>query len=333
MAKDVKIGSFVANAGHAAKGLLNNVVHAVDQNNDGKLDSEDLSIITVSVGNAVKKGTKVIKEGVDERARAHELKVLQPVFSESLSDNDFFIPKFIRVADRDKKHAESEACKGSIGFQSDTKELRIVNVFKDSVNEFGLSFYPDLDSNFYYVDPSDRNSYIALDEYFSYLKIARINELQKIAQDLGAKHFRVTYKEEQTSFSENKGKSHVKGGAKVVSCGGDAEVEHNSSEKKFSTVEIAAEMSFPGHEPIAPKLKYLQRDPSIQTLVAMRMDEHAPLMHQKYMLKLSNSSGIKESDAVKIDAALKEMKVSGNTTVASEARNESRRYLEYDIEF
>ena len=65
----------------------------------------------------------------------------------------------------------------------------------------------------------------------------------------------------------------------------------------------------------------------------MRMDEKAPLLHQKLMLKLSNSSGIKESDAVKIDAALKGMKCSGNVTVESEAKNESRRYLEYEIEF
>ena len=48
---------------------------------------------------------------------------------------------------------------------------------------------------------------------------------------------------------------------------------------------------------------------------------------------MSNSSGIKESDAMKIDAVLKGMKVSGNATVASEAKNESRRYLEYEIEF
>ena len=92
-------------------------------------------------------------------------------------------------------------------------------------------------------------------------------------------------------------------------------------------------MSFPGHAPIKPQLKYLQRDPSIQNLVAMRMDDKSPLMHQKLILKLSNSSGIKESDAAQIDATLKSLKFSGNTTVASEAKNESRRYLEYDIEF
>ena len=92
-------------------------------------------------------------------------------------------------------------------------------------------------------------------------------------------------------------------------------------------------MSFPGHLPIRPQLKYLQRDPSIQTLVAMRMDENAPLMSEKYILKLSQSSGIKEADAIKIDAALKSLKCSGNATVVSEVQNESRRYLEYDIEF
>lgn len=104
-------------------------------------------------------------------------------------------------------------------------------------------------------------------------------------------------------------------------------------EKKYSTVEIAAEMDFPGHEPIKPQLKYMQKDTTIQTLVEMRMNENSPLLHEKYMLKMSNSCGMKESDAAKIDAVLKGLKCTGNTTVVSEAKNESRRYLEYDIEF
>lgn len=92
-------------------------------------------------------------------------------------------------------------------------------------------------------------------------------------------------------------------------------------------------MTFPGHKPVKPQLKYLQQDPSIQTLIAMRMDENAPLLHEKFMLKMSNSSGMKESDAVKIDTVLKSLKCSGKATVSSEAKNESRRYFEYDIEF
>ena len=111
------------------------------------------------------------------------------------------------------------------------------------------------------------------------------------------------------------------------------EMEQNHVDKKYSTVEIAAEMECPGHDPVKPKLKYMKYDPSINGLVKMRMSEHAPLIHQKLMLRLSNSSGLKESEAVKIDAVLMGLKCAGNASVVSEARNESRRYLEYEIDF
>ena len=92
-------------------------------------------------------------------------------------------------------------------------------------------------------------------------------------------------------------------------------------------------MSFPGHAPKRPKLKYMQRDASVQNLVAMRLDKQGPVDHYKLMLKMSDSSGMKESDAVKIDAVLKGLKCAGNTTVENEVKNEARRYLEYEIEF
>ena len=179
-------------------------------------------------------------DSAGEKARELKRKALQPIFVDTLNGADFLMPKFIRLTERDKKHAESEVCQGSIGYGSDQKELHIVNIFRDSMEAFGLVFYPNCDSEFYYVDPSDRDRYIALDEYFSYLKIARVNELKKIAQDLGAKHFRVTYKEEQTSFSEKKGKIHGKAAAAEV------DAEHSSAEKKYSTVELEADMECNG---------------------------------------------------------------------------------------
>lgn len=318
----------VSGAGKTAKDLLDKAVIAADQNNDGKFDFTDVSAIAKNVETSVKQGAQAMQDNAKERARLYELRTLQPIFIDSLTDADFLMPKFIRITERDKKHAESEVCQGSIGYTSNQGDLRIVNIFRDSIDSFGLMFYPDCDSEFYYIDPSERDQYIALDDYFSYLKVARVNELQKLAQDLGAKHFKVTYKEERTSFSGKN--THVHTNAKGAAT---IDFKHNSSEQKYSTVEIAAEMSFPGHAPIQPQLKYMQRDPSIQALISMRMDKTAPLLHQKFMLKLSNSSGMKESDALKIDAALKGMKCSGNTTVASEAKNEARRYLEYDIEF
>ena len=136
----------------------------------------------------------------------------------------------------------------------------------------------------------------------------------------------MTYKEEQASFSEKKVKGHIKTAVTV-----DAELA--STEKKYSTIEIAAEMSFPGHDPVKPQLRYLQKDPTIQNLIEMRMNTNGPLLDQKLTLKLSNTSGMKEKDAAKIDTILKGLKCSGNTTVESEAKNESRRLLEYEIRF
>ena len=268
---------------------------------------------------------------MEEKNREIEKKTLQPIFPNDLDDSEFFISKLIRITDIDKRRAESVVCKGSIGFIVSQKDFKVVNIFSDKVDEFGLTFYPDKNSEIYYVDPSDRDRYIALDEYFSYLKVARVSELQKIAQDLGAKHFKVTYKEKKASISKNTVKA--KGNMKALKDVGDVDAERNLSASDTSTVEIAAESFFPGHAPVQPVLRYLQRDPSIQTLVALRMDEKAPLSHQKFTLNLSNSSGIKEKDALKIDAALKLMKISGETTVTIEAKNESRRFFEYEVDF
>ena len=109
--------------------------------------------------------------------------------------------------------------------------------------------------------------------------------------------------------------------------------DSNKENEKYSKIEIAAENDFPGKAPIKPTLKYLLRDPSIQNLITMRLNEDSALTHQKLMIKLSNSSGLKENDAIKIDAILKGMRFAGNTTVQSESKNEARRYLEYEIDF
>ena len=52
---------------------------------------------------------------------------------------------------------------------------------------------------------------MTIDEYSDYLRIARVNELQKIAQDLGAKYFKVTYLEEKKTLSSHSLKAQGKG--------------------------------------------------------------------------------------------------------------------------
>ena len=327
-----KLGSIISDAGNAARSFIGKskdvAVQAIDQNEDGKFDLADVSAIAESVGDAVKKGATAVRESAEENRKRMDLRALQPIFPDTLDQAEFLMSKLIRVVDRDKKHAESDVCQGSIGFLSDKGGLRVVNIFKDSLDVFGLSFYPDADCEFYYVNPTDRDNYISLDEYFSYLKMVRINELQRVAQDLGAKHFKVTYKEERTSFSETKGKAQIK-----MAKAGSAEGEHDASEKKYSMIDVAAEMHMDGHAPQRPQLVYLMKDDNVQNLIHLRMTGGEGFHNHKISIKMSNSSGIKESDAMQIDAVLKGMKVSGNATVASEAKNESRRYLEYEIEF
>lgn len=323
-----KIETLLTGVEKAAGDLIDNVVQAVDQNDDGKFDLLDVSVIAESVESAMQKGKQAVKDSVDEKARQHELNVLRPISTDRLNSQEFSMSKLVRIVERDKKFIESEVCQGSIGHESEEKGLRIVNIFQDSIDAFGLEFYPDSDSEFYYVDPTDSKHYISLDEYFSYLKIVRVNELKKIAQDLGAKSFEITYMEEHATFSRKKARASAD-----VKQAGHIDADYESEKKSYTNMHIEAKMCFPGHTPVKPQLKYLQKDPSIQTLVAMRMDETSPLMHESYMLKLSHSSGIKENDAVKIDAVLKSLKCAGNTTFASEVQNEARRFLEYDIEF
>ena len=96
---------------------------------------------------------------------------------------------------------------------------------------------------------------------------------------------------------------------------------------------IEAEMRFPGHAPIRPELHYLKKEINIINLIEMRMDPLSPLQHQRFNIEMSKSSGIKEKDAVKIDAMLKMMKVTANATVVSAVKKEERSILQYEIEF
>ena len=307
------------------------IVNAVDQNNDGSFDMKDISILAGTIGTAAMSTATAVMATAEEKSREMERKLLQPIFAEDLDNADFLLSKLIRVTKIDKRRAESAVCNGSVGFISTHKDFPFVNIFRDKIDCFGITLYPDADCELYYVDPSDRDRYIALDNYFSYLKIARISELQKIAQDLGAKHFRVTYKEQKTTFSGNAVKA--KGSFKKMGDSASADAEHELKLTEASTVEVAAEMDCPGHAPVKPRLHYLQRDPSIENLIALRMDETSPIYHHKLTLNFSHTSGIKEKDAVKIDAALKSMKIAGNTTVTTEVRNEARRFFEYEVDF
>ena len=291
------------------------IIHAIDQNDDGAVDLKDVAMIADNMGNAAKKMASSVQSSVKQNGNQlgnwmnqakleAERNALQPVFPEDLDGDNHFMPKMIRVVDIDKKHAESDVCKGSIGYLSEHKGVKVANVFTDCIDQFGIELYPNKSSDIYYVNPTNRNHYIALDEYFDFLRIARVSELQRIAQELGARYFKVTYLEEKKTLSSHNLKAQGKGVFKKVGRV-NADAEHSDSEKMYSKSEVVAEMQCVGHT----------------------------ITSQKIMIKCSNTSGIKTKEAAKIDAALAAMKCTGNTTMVSEAQSEERHVFMYEIEF
>lgn len=338
----MKIKEQISDIGKGMKDSISDakdkVVHAIDQNGDGKLDLEDAGVVVDQTASKLKDGiydlSDKANDGIENLANFandialnQQLKKLKPIFLEDLSG--VTMSRFIRIVKRDKKYI-SIAERTPIGHLSETKKMAYMNIFRDSIDKFGLTFYPNDESEFYYVNPTDKDNYIALDEYFNYLKQVRIGELQKIAQDLGAKHFRVTYKREKVLSTNLSG--HAVGKAGFGKFKGNGKVDHRKQDKQYEKVEIAAEMDCPGHAPVLPKLKYMKYDPSIQGLIEMRMSQN-PVNHQLLTLQLSNSCGIKLNDAAHIDAILNNLDMKNDAHVEYETKNEIKSVLEYEIDF
>ena len=237
----------------------------------------------------------------------------------------------IHVAEMDKQHANNSVCVGSIGHETLVKDLRIVTVYPDQIEKWGLHFYPDINQEFYYVNPINPNLYIGMNDYFEYLRSERVSELQQIAYDLGATYFCVRIKEQKKTKRKNT--VDVKLNAKYAKKAEKIENNYSKDENEVSEEEAYAKLSFKGHSPEEPQLYYFKHDPQIKRLIEMRMDSRNELTEQQIILKCSHSSGIKEKDALSIDAAFSALKVTNKTSFTTEAQNEVRQVFEYTIRF
>ena len=307
-----------------------NVSKLVDQNDDGNFDSKDVSLVFNRLKDTAKNTYDTVKTNLDQNQQDRDLKNLRPIFESTLSDTDFFVSKLVRITTIDKKHAESKVCQNAIGHIDTYGGLEVINIYRDKAKYFGLTFFPNNDAELYYVDPTDHERYIELDNYFSQLKNERISELERIAFDLGAKHCKVLYKEQ--TISSSKVNVNHKSKLNIHKSGANSDIDINVSADKFCSVEIAAQSDFIGHKPQEPVLRYLKHEPHILNLIDLRMNE-APITHKKMEIKLIESSGIKTNDAVKIDAAIKAMRFESRTSIVAEVNQESQRSFEYEIDF
>jgi len=340
-----------AKAKDAAAKTQRSIVTTVDKNENGKIDIEDFGIektdiieakekvqdIAAKVVADVKKGGVQVSQALEEAKLEMERKNLRPVFPADLNASTISSapnPSMVRIVERDKKRSEKEVCKGEAGYLTKVKGMEILNIYEDCARHIGIQFYPNISKTIYYIDPFQPNYYVSLDEYFVYLKNARVSELAMIAKDLGAKKVIISLKEHKKTFVAND----VKVDAKVKKGGasGSASGTYDRTDSDISSVAIADEEEFSGHDtPVKPRVVYFRNESDIVKLIEMRMDtkKQNKIKSKTYTLQYSKSSGIKEKEAAEIDAVLSQMKCGGTATISSEAQRESRTDLEYHIEF
>lgn len=271
------------------------------------------------------------KETAQDMSLDLESRAYREILAADLKNPNFILPTMIRImGEKPPKYEKLNA----IGYISEFKDFRILNIFRENLEDYGLEFYPHDGYDLYYIDSGNFSRYIALDEYFSYLRAARVEELQQIVGALGAKQYQIAYLFQKPYFAAIKEETGFAFLTRLFDKKpAEVEVKRGLEEEDIDYMEIVSGTGDEGHDPEEPELRYLKKDPSVQTLISQRMDPNGPQPQSKYILKLIDSCGIKPATAATIDTAMKEMKFSGNTTVSCESMNEGRRYLVLTVEF
>lgn len=304
--------------------------------------NDDLENIVCDLGNTIenavgafiggiKEGGEQLADFLDKTKCDIDRKRLCPFYESDLNSPDFVMPRMIRFVDADERRT-NKACEGAIGFETNTKDANMLNMYIENADMLHLNFYPFLDSSVYYADPCHKDLYIRLDEYFIYLKKVRVDELLTVAQNLGAKHVKISLKEMRTDCESDTSEK------ELGTEDGTGNVSSGRKTMKKTQSEVVAEANFSGrhiwNRITEPKLCYFKNESDIKSLVDMRMNGGKnKILSRTYSFKYMNSSGIRLSDVKGIEGILKGLKCNLSDSFVSEAENENNLILDYSIEF
>lgn len=258
----------------------------------------------------------------------------RPVFKENLEEIREEMPELIRVIDDEDDMRKIEEFKDAIGFKKKINGMNVLGLYPEYMEIVGVDYYPHDAEPLYYRDPYKNRDYIGLSDFYNHLKEARVNELKLVAQQLGATHIKIEYKEEVESVFSRDAKAKLKG--KVGKKAAEIDGEHHKKTDEFSSTEILAETNLvPSDKPTVPKLTYLAGSKSVETLIEMRTNpgDGGKVENDTYKIRCKSLKGISEKDAVKIDGVLKQFKIGGNVSVASMVERQNREMFEYTIKF
>ena len=282
-----------------------------------------------NVADATKNGMQSLSNKAQElSAQAKEkqleelLKKDPPVFHDQYMAPTFELPQLIQIVTNEIKQ-EIEAYKGAMGWSNKEDGIEVMHLYQGAVDNSAIAFVPSADCDAVYcAHPLDKNCYIRLDNYFSYIQQAKLAELQRIAFALGVKHYWVELVE--TTNQSDKTKNTVSFNA-MTAAKGSAEREMQMSTTAQS--KSLAEMRFAeGREPQVPELYYFVKDKNIQELIAMRCSSDKRVMLTEYTIELSNSntSAMSVSTAAKIAVAANKMGAGGSFQTQSAKEQNSK---------
>ena len=274
--------------------------------------------ILEAAGNAIETAVDKAGDGVEALAgKASDAKEridkarFGPVFD--LDQIEGNMPQVIFVEDNQRLKSVP-ACKGAFGFIEKLKGMQVMRLLPKYIGLPGIKFYPDTDGVLYFRDPCDDHLYIDINDYFDYLNAVRVNELELIAQDLGARHIKVVYREAKKVFVDTDAKADDPDG--------------------FSFTEVFTDDDYDaGETPAVPAVQYLQNDPSISNLIDRRLDSEQNLDKETISIPYKALDGMSVDDAMRLDGIIKTLKLNGNASVTSAAEALERAVLEYTIEF
>ncbi|MBQ7323865.1 MAG: hypothetical protein IJW96_04810 [Clostridia bacterium] len=275
-----------------------------------------------NIVDATKDGISSLMENLKKQNLENQKKKYCPLFPNDYLDADFNIPNLVHIVD-DAVRKGIEVCDGAIGWLSKEKGVEILHLYDEEIAFSSLQFLPAaVCDSVYYVDPFNRNCYISLDSYFSYIQQAKLAELQHIAFSLGAKHYIVELIE-MVNQAEN-----ANGEAKVTRKQ-MLKTEGEYAEKKnlVSKSQSVAEMSFTStRKPTRPKLCWFAQDHNVRELVNMRCSKNAGDMLSNYVIELSNSNTatISVSTAIKVEGASKSLGANSNFSKQSVKEHNSK---------
>ena len=307
---------------------------------DKKKGAEALSELVQGPVNWGKKAAAGAKAGVTaivEKSKADEyarrLKKYNPLFPEQYQSETFNIPNIIVIVD-DAVRKGIDVCEGAIGWLSKESGEEVLHLYDEAISFSGIQFVPAPVCNaVYYVDHFDRGRFIQADCIFSRKLKEMIDELQHIAEFVGAKRCTIDISESISSADVKQRAANLSVGDKKTN--GNATLDYSAASKSYTTQQGHIEVTFTGLRfPKRPTLKWFANDNGINNLVEACCLRKRRVKELTLELLGSSSATMSQSIACAIDGIItKSLGGNGHASIASRVQEEHQRVLKFHIEF